>query len=324
MVDAGALRLGVHVRLLAAARHGGGHARRTRCRTTSSASAWSGSWTPSSGTPPSARSASWGGRMEVLVEGPSRTDPSRLRGRTRHNKTVNFAGVAEPGELAQVEIASATSTTLAGEERCSPAWPADLARAGPARSSRERRARRQQPVALPPERGRRPRSPPRSPSRAQRGVRTRRSRDQDHVRALALPGGHEAGVGEHLARERLGPCHAAARRGRSSRTRHARARRPTRAVRARRAAVRSQPVSRASASLVLPEGLAEQAQVELPVGRDAALAEHGRGDLARAARRGGPARPCSPRITSGSITFTREQVRAHERRLHLARRSRRR
>jgi tRNA-2-methylthio-N6-dimethylallyladenosine synthase len=57
-----------------------------------------------------------GRTMEVLVEGPSRTDPARLRGRTRHNKTVNFAGLAEPGELAQVEIASATSTTLAGEE----------------------------------------------------------------------------------------------------------------------------------------------------------------------------------------------------------------
>ena len=35
-----------------------------------------------------------GREMEVLVEGPSRTDPSRLRGRTRHNKTVNFDGVA--------------------------------------------------------------------------------------------------------------------------------------------------------------------------------------------------------------------------------------
>jgi tRNA-2-methylthio-N6-dimethylallyladenosine synthase len=58
-----------------------------------------------------------GRTMEVLVEGPSRTDPARLRGRTRHNKTVHFAGVAEAGELAQVEIASATSTTLAGEER---------------------------------------------------------------------------------------------------------------------------------------------------------------------------------------------------------------
>jgi len=57
-----------------------------------------------------------GRTVEVLVEGPSRTDPSRLRGRTRHNKTVNFTGLGEPGELAQVEIASATSTTLAGEQ----------------------------------------------------------------------------------------------------------------------------------------------------------------------------------------------------------------
>jgi tRNA-2-methylthio-N6-dimethylallyladenosine synthase len=57
-----------------------------------------------------------GRTMEVLVEGPSRTDASRLRGRTRHNKTVNFTGLAQPGELAQVEITGATSTTLAGEE----------------------------------------------------------------------------------------------------------------------------------------------------------------------------------------------------------------
>jgi tRNA-2-methylthio-N6-dimethylallyladenosine synthase len=58
-----------------------------------------------------------GRTMDVLVEGPSRTDPAKLRGRTRHNKTVNFTGVAQPGELAQVEIRSATSTTLAGEEQ---------------------------------------------------------------------------------------------------------------------------------------------------------------------------------------------------------------
>jgi tRNA-2-methylthio-N6-dimethylallyladenosine synthase len=57
-----------------------------------------------------------GRTMEVLVEGPSRTDPAKLRGRIRHNKTVNFAGMASAGELAEVEIASATSTTLAGEE----------------------------------------------------------------------------------------------------------------------------------------------------------------------------------------------------------------
>src|SRR5436190_8132774 len=58
-----------------------------------------------------------GRTMEVLVEGPSRNDPARLRGRTRHNKTVNFDGVAAPGELVEVEIADATSTTLSGTER---------------------------------------------------------------------------------------------------------------------------------------------------------------------------------------------------------------
>jgi tRNA-2-methylthio-N6-dimethylallyladenosine synthase len=57
-----------------------------------------------------------GRALDVLGEGPSRTDPARLRGRTRHNKVVNFAGLAEPGEIATVEIASATSQTLAGEQ----------------------------------------------------------------------------------------------------------------------------------------------------------------------------------------------------------------
>ncbi len=57
-----------------------------------------------------------GRTQEVLVEGPSRTDPSRLRGRTRHNKTVNFDGTASAGELVDVEITGATSTTLGGRE----------------------------------------------------------------------------------------------------------------------------------------------------------------------------------------------------------------
>ncbi len=57
-----------------------------------------------------------GRTVEVLVEGPSRTDPDRLRGRTRHNKVVNFAGLAAPGELTQVRIDSASSQTLMGEE----------------------------------------------------------------------------------------------------------------------------------------------------------------------------------------------------------------
>ena len=53
---------------------------------------------------------------EVLVEGPSRTDPSRLRGRTRRNTTVNFVGDARPGALVPVEIDGATSTTLRGRQ----------------------------------------------------------------------------------------------------------------------------------------------------------------------------------------------------------------
>src|SRR5277367_1811564 len=58
-----------------------------------------------------------GRTLEVLVEGQSRTDPERLRGRTRHNKAVNFSGLAAPGELTEVEIVRATSQTLSGEER---------------------------------------------------------------------------------------------------------------------------------------------------------------------------------------------------------------
>jgi tRNA-2-methylthio-N6-dimethylallyladenosine synthase len=56
-----------------------------------------------------------GRTLDVLVEGPSRTDPARLRGRTRHNKVVNFSGLGEPGDLVDVEIHEATSQTLSGE-----------------------------------------------------------------------------------------------------------------------------------------------------------------------------------------------------------------
>src|SRR4051795_8150839 len=58
-----------------------------------------------------------GRTVDVLVEGPSRTDPMRLRGRSAHNKTVNFDGTADQGEFVEVEITSATSTTLAGHEK---------------------------------------------------------------------------------------------------------------------------------------------------------------------------------------------------------------
>jgi tRNA-2-methylthio-N6-dimethylallyladenosine synthase len=55
-----------------------------------------------------------GGVEEVLVEGRSRTEPDLMRGRTRRNTTVNFAGDAEPGDLVPVTIEAATSTTLRG------------------------------------------------------------------------------------------------------------------------------------------------------------------------------------------------------------------
>jgi tRNA-2-methylthio-N6-dimethylallyladenosine synthase len=57
-----------------------------------------------------------GGVEEVLVEGTSRTDSSLLRGRTRRNTTVNFSGTADPGELVDVRIEEATSTTLRGAQ----------------------------------------------------------------------------------------------------------------------------------------------------------------------------------------------------------------
>jgi len=57
-----------------------------------------------------------GRTLDVLVEGPSRTDPSRMRGRSRHNKVVNFTGLGAPGELVHVEILEVTSQTLSGQE----------------------------------------------------------------------------------------------------------------------------------------------------------------------------------------------------------------
>ena len=64
-----------------------------------------------------------GGIHEVLVEGPSRTDPTRLRGRLSQNIAANFTGSAEAGELVDVRIERATSTTLGGTQ-CEVAVPA--------------------------------------------------------------------------------------------------------------------------------------------------------------------------------------------------------
>lgn len=57
-----------------------------------------------------------GREVEVLVEGVSRTDSGRLRGRTRHNKAVNFDGVSDPGQLTEVLVEHTTSQTLDGTE----------------------------------------------------------------------------------------------------------------------------------------------------------------------------------------------------------------
>jgi tRNA-2-methylthio-N6-dimethylallyladenosine synthase len=57
-----------------------------------------------------------GRTLDVLVEGTSRHDASQARGRTTHNKVVNFEGLATPGEIVPVTITGATSQSLAGEE----------------------------------------------------------------------------------------------------------------------------------------------------------------------------------------------------------------
>ena len=63
------------------------------------------------------RNAERVGRVEeVLVEGPSRTDATLLRGRTRRNTTVNFTGSAQPGAFVDVLVEASTSTTLRGRE----------------------------------------------------------------------------------------------------------------------------------------------------------------------------------------------------------------
>ncbi len=54
---------------------------------------------------------------EVLVEGPSRRDPSRLTGRTRHNRLVHFAApdALRAGTYATVRVTDASTTNLVGE-----------------------------------------------------------------------------------------------------------------------------------------------------------------------------------------------------------------
>ena len=110
----GPLRQRLHLHLLAACGDGSGVAAESRARRPSSTSGSRFSSSACSASPPSATRSASVGVEEVLVEGPSRTDTSLARGRTRRNTTVNFAGPAAPGELVDVLIEDATSTTLRG------------------------------------------------------------------------------------------------------------------------------------------------------------------------------------------------------------------
>jgi tRNA-2-methylthio-N6-dimethylallyladenosine synthase len=57
-----------------------------------------------------------GSIQQILVEGPSRKDPSELCGRTSNNRTVNFAGSARlAGQFVDMRITEALAHTLRGE-----------------------------------------------------------------------------------------------------------------------------------------------------------------------------------------------------------------
>jgi tRNA-2-methylthio-N6-dimethylallyladenosine synthase len=62
--------------------------------------------------------------VEILCEGPSRTNPARLIGRTRANKIVVFEGTPEYiGEIFDVNVTHANGFSLYGTPRvqtCSP------------------------------------------------------------------------------------------------------------------------------------------------------------------------------------------------------------
>jgi len=56
-----------------------------------------------------------GGRLPVLVEGPSKKDPDELRGRTANNRVVNFSGPPDlAGTFADVTIVEALPNSLRG------------------------------------------------------------------------------------------------------------------------------------------------------------------------------------------------------------------
>jgi tRNA-2-methylthio-N6-dimethylallyladenosine synthase len=59
----------------------------------------------------------WVGQtVQVLVEGRSKTDPSRRFGRTPQNRTVNFDGDAPVGALVEVQVERASALALGGRQ----------------------------------------------------------------------------------------------------------------------------------------------------------------------------------------------------------------
>ncbi|HVQ03096.1 MAG TPA: TRAM domain-containing protein, partial [Burkholderiaceae bacterium] len=62
-----------------------------------------------------------GTQQRILVEGPSRKDPSELMGRTECNRIVNFKGTAESvGQMLDVTITQALPHSLRGEPVAQP------------------------------------------------------------------------------------------------------------------------------------------------------------------------------------------------------------
>lgn len=57
-----------------------------------------------------------GNTVEVLVEGPSRTNPNRRFGRTPHNRVVNFDGDAPIGAIVEVHVEAASQSALGGKQ----------------------------------------------------------------------------------------------------------------------------------------------------------------------------------------------------------------
>ena len=148
----GRLRRRLHVHLLAAARHRGGRDHRGRRAARGQGRAHGAAASRSSSAARRERAQRFVGRtLDVLVEGPSRTDPSRLRGRTRHNKVVELrrprrarrdrAGADHRGDEPDAHRRDVAARARAGLSRRLSAWRPACS-PGRRRSSALRGARR--------------------------------------------------------------------------------------------------------------------------------------------------------------------------------------